>query len=134
MTEKRFEQLVRELEGYAKSHPAQYKLNVALLAFAGYAYVLAVLSIVISLTIGCFVLIKNSSGAHALLFKVGLGFIILATVIVRALWVRLESPTGIEIQPRLSPSLDACCGNRSGHRSTNGTERRPLRPIPICTT
>lgn len=105
MTEKRFEQLVRELEGYAKSHPAQYKLNVALLAFAGYAYVLAVLSIVIGLTIGCFILMKNSSGAHVLLFKVGLGLIVLATVIVRALWVRLEPPTGIELQREHAPRL-----------------------------
>jgi|CXWL01.1.fsa_nt_gi Zn-dependent protease with chaperone function len=105
MTEKRFEQLVRELEGHAKSHPSQYKLKVALLAVAGYAYVLAVLATVISLTIGCFMLMKNSSGAHVLLFKVGLGLIILATVIVRALWVRLEPPTGIEIQREHAPRL-----------------------------
>ncbi|MBH0192919.1 MAG: M48 family metalloprotease, partial [Nitrospira sp.] len=94
-----------ELEGYAKAHPAQYKLTVALLAFAGYAYVLAVLGTVIALTIGCFLLIKNGSGGHALLLKAGLGLIVLAAVIARALWVRLEPPTGIEIQREHAPRL-----------------------------
>ena len=105
MTAKRFEQFVRELERYAKAHPAQYKLKVALLAFAGYAYVFAVLGAVIALTVGCFVLIKDGSGGHALLFKVGIALIILATVIVRALWVRLEPPAGIEIQREHAPRL-----------------------------
>lgn len=105
MTEKRFEQLVRELEGYSKAYPERYKLKVALLAFAGYAYVLLVLGTVIALIIGCFILIKDGSGGHALLFKVGLGLIILATVIVRALWVRLEPPTGIELQRENAPRL-----------------------------
>lgn len=105
MTEKRFEQLVRELEGYAKAHPAQYKLKVALLAFSGYAYVFAVLGAVIALTVSCFVLIKDGSSGHALLFKVGIALIVLATVIVRALWVRLEPPTGIELQREHAPRL-----------------------------
>lgn len=105
MTEKRFEQLVRELEGYAKAHPAQYKLKVALLAFAGYAYVFAVLGTVIALTVSCFLLIKDGSGGHALLFKAGLALIVLATMIVRALWVRLEPPTGIELQCEHAPRL-----------------------------
>ncbi|MDH5723794.1 MAG: hypothetical protein OEY94_10810, partial [Alphaproteobacteria bacterium] len=98
MTEQRFEQLIRELEGYAKAHPAQYKLKVALLAFTGYAYLLAVLGTVIALTIGCFFLITEGTSGRALLLKAGLGLIILATVIIRALWVRLEPPTGIEVQ------------------------------------
>ncbi len=105
MTEKRFEQLVRELEGYAEAHPAQYKLKVALLAFSGYAYVFAVLGAVIALTVSCFVLIKDGSSGHALLFKVGIALIVLATVIVRALWVRLEPPTGIELQREHAPRL-----------------------------
>lgn len=105
MTEKRFEQLVRELEGYAKAHPSQYKLKVALLAFAGYAYVFAVLGAVIALTVSCFVLIKDGSSGHALLFKVGIALIVLATVIVRALWVRLEPPTGIELRREHAPRL-----------------------------
>lgn len=105
MTEKRFEQLVRQLEGYAKAHPTQYKLKVALLAFAGYAYVFAVLGTVIALTVGCFALIKDGSGGHALLFKIGIALIVLATVIVRALWVRLEPPTGIELQREHAPRL-----------------------------
>ena len=105
MTEQRFEQLVRELEGYAQAHPAQYKLKVALLAFTGYAYVLAVLGTVIVLTIGCFLLIKDGSGGHALLLKVDIALIILAAVIVRALWVRLEPPTGIELRREDAPRL-----------------------------
>ncbi|MDH5641013.1 MAG: M48 family metalloprotease [Nitrospira sp.] len=105
MTEKRFEQLVRELEGYANAHPAPYKLKVALLAFLGYAYVLAVLGIVIALTIGCLLLIKEGTSGHALLFKVGIALIILATVIARALWVRLEPPTGIAIEREHAPRL-----------------------------
>lgn len=105
MTEKRFEQLVRELEGYAKAHPAQYKLKVALLAFSGYAYVFAVLGAVIALTLSCFVLIKDGSSGHTLLFKVGIALIVLATAIVRALWVRLEPPTGIELQREHAPRL-----------------------------
>ena len=105
MTEQRFEQLVLQLEGYAKAHPARYKAKVALLAFAGYAYVLAVLGTVIALTIGCFILIKDGSGGHAFLLKVGIALIILAAVIIRALWVRLEPPTGIELRREDAPRL-----------------------------
>jgi hypothetical protein len=105
MTEKRFEPLVREVEGNAKAHPAQYKLKVAFLAFAGYAYMFAVLGAVIALTVGCFILIKDGSSGQALLFKVGIALIILATVIVRALWVRVEPPAGIEIQREHAPRL-----------------------------
>ncbi|HEX5646464.1 MAG TPA: M48 family metalloprotease [Nitrospira sp.] len=105
MTEQRFEQLVRQLEGYAKAHPARYKLKVALLAFAGYAYVAAILGAALALTAGCFVLIKDSSGGHVLRVQVGLGLVVLATVIVHALWVRLEPPTGIELQREHAPRL-----------------------------
>lgn len=105
MTEQRFEQLVHQLEGYAKAHPTRYKTKVALLAFAGYAYVFAILSAVIALAAGCVVLSKDSSGGNALLFKVGFGLVILATVIVRALWVRLEPPTGIELRREDAPRL-----------------------------
>jgi Zn-dependent protease with chaperone function len=105
MTEQRFEQLVRQLEGYAKAHPTRYKTKVAFLAFAVYAYVFAILGAVIALAVGCFVLSKDSSGGNALLFKVGFGFVILATVIVRALWVRLNPPTGIELRRDRAPRL-----------------------------
>ena len=105
MMEHQLEQLVRKLERYAKTHPTEYKLKVGLLAFAGYAYVLAVLGTVIGLAIGCFVLFRDSSAGNAVLVQVGLGLIVLAIVILRAIWVRLEPPSGIEIQREHAPRL-----------------------------
>ncbi len=105
MTEKQFAQLVRRLEVYARHYPAQYKIKVALVAMMGYAYTLMVLGLVVALALACFFFINDGSSAKAVLLKIGIGLTVLATVIVRALWVRLTPPTGIEIRREEAPRL-----------------------------
>ncbi|HEU4501766.1 MAG TPA: M48 family metallopeptidase [Nitrospira sp.] len=105
MTEKQFVTLVRRLEVYSQHYPIRYKIKVALLGVAGYAYVLFVLGLVTGLSFGCFLLIRDGHSGGGALFKVGAGLVILATVIARALWVRLTPPTGIELHREDAPRL-----------------------------
>jgi Zn-dependent protease with chaperone function/tetratricopeptide (TPR) repeat protein len=107
MTEKQFVRLVQRLEVYSQHYPIRYKIKVALLAVAGYAYVLFVLGLVAALSFGCFYLIRDGHSGGGALFKVGAGLVILATVIARSMWVRLTPPTGIELEPEDAPRLFA---------------------------
>lgn len=105
MSEKQFEQLVRRLETYAQKHPARHKVNVALVAVLGYAYVLAVLSLALSLIAWLFLTLRETgpgqAGSIMLLFGLGVP----AAVILRAFWIRVAQPAGYEVQREDAPRL-----------------------------
>lgn len=105
MSEKSFEQLVRRLESDARQHPAQYKLKVALVAALGYAYVLAVLSLVLAMGAGVILSLTagESHQATSVALLIGLG--LLAAIILRAVWVRGTPLTGFEVQREDAPRL-----------------------------
>lgn len=105
MSEKQFERLVGRLESYARQHPTQYKLKVALVAGLGYAYVLAVLGL--ALAIGAWLLVSlNESGAiHFSSSKMLFGAGVFAAIILRAFWVRLSPPSGLEVHREEAPRL-----------------------------
>lgn len=81
-----------------------YRLRVLLLAALGYVYILAILGIVLMLLIGLVVLLVHGKGA-VLAVKLGIPMLVLAGVILRALWVRLEPPSGHPIGPSEAPEL-----------------------------
>ena len=105
MSDTQFERLVRRLESYARQHPTQYKLKVALIAGLGYAYVLAALGL--APAIGAWLLLSlNERGvihlsSIELLFWLG----ILMAVILRTFWVRLTPPAGFDVQREDVPRL-----------------------------
>jgi Zn-dependent protease with chaperone function len=117
MTQEQFDALVRRLEGYAGRHPGAYRLRVGLLAALGYAYIFAVLALLlvaIALLAWSLAYLHFSSG----IIKIGWLLFTLMAVILRALWVRFPAPQGVELRreevPRLFTLID---GLRSALRA-----------------
>lgn len=105
MSEKQFEQLVRRLEAYAQKHPAQYTVKVALVAVLGYAYMLAVPGLALSLGAWLFLSLREDGAGHLGSIKLLFGLGVLAAVVLRAFWVRFAQPAGYEVQREDAPRL-----------------------------
>lgn len=106
MDRKTFDQLVARLEVAAERAPLAYKIRVGLLALLGYGYIFSILAVLLAI-LGLLGL-AASTGKHLVLIgKIGLPLLILAAVIVRALWVRLDEPIGRRLTPRDAPELFA---------------------------
>jgi Zn-dependent protease with chaperone function len=99
-----FDRLVARLESFAGRSPLIYKTQVGLLAMLGYAYifgVLAALGVILAL-LG----LAASTGKHLhVIGKFAIPLLLLAGVILRSLWVRLEEPEGRELTSREAPEL-----------------------------
>src|SRR5262245_42652290 len=104
MTPEKFEQLVSVLDDAARAHPASYRARVLLLSLVGYAYVGAILLLLLLLLAGAALSILRLHFLGAKLLLVLAPFIWL---IVRALWLKMEAPEGIEVDARQSPALFA---------------------------
>lgn len=106
MEREKFDALVAELERAAKANPAGYKARVFGLALLGYGYVFFVLAAVIGLIGGLVMLATIGKGAAFLIVKkLGIPLMILALVILRAMWIRLSAPEGIELRRKDYPAL-----------------------------
>ena len=105
MSDTPFEQLVRRLETYAQNHPTQYKLKVALVAALGYAYVLAVLSLALTVSAWLILSLKDGESSHLSSIKLLFGLGVLAAIISRAFWVRFTPPMGYEVYREDVPRL-----------------------------
>ena len=106
MTDERFEALVGRLEGLAAQSPRAYRLRVAALTALGFGYVLGILTLGVVLLAGIVWAYGQGTGRVALRKgALAIGYVVYA--IGRALWVRFERPTGIEIQRDQAPALFA---------------------------
>jgi Zn-dependent protease with chaperone function len=97
MTWEEFDRIVARLGELSREKPASYRFRVFLLALLGYAYLLAVLCLLIG-CIGAIIWITLTSRTNvALLWKVLLPVAALTGVVLRSLWVRIEAPEGREL-------------------------------------
>ncbi len=97
--------LIKRLENLPASAQGSYRRRLGLLAALGYAYVLALLLVVLGALAG-FVLLGVKLGSfHGYQIKVAIGLVAFAGLIVRSLWVRVERPEGIELTPSDAPKL-----------------------------
>jgi Zn-dependent protease with chaperone function len=104
MTQERFEALVGRLEQQAAGAPGRYRLKVAALTALGFGYVLGVLGLAVAVLAGIVWAYGHGTGRVALR-KGGLAIGYVVYAIGRALWVRFERPTGMEIDPVRAPAL-----------------------------
>lgn len=97
--------LVSGLENQAQRDPSAYRAKVLLLALGGYGYVLLLLAAALASAAG--VVADLARGSE--LSKLGALWAVLAVsfalILVRALWVRLTVPEGIELGPEQAPRL-----------------------------
>lgn len=104
MTKDAFEALVQKLEGHARRNPARYRTHVLLLALAGNAYLALMVLLMVALLVG---LIASVTVLRAVAVKLALVVGVFLWMIVKALWVKVPPPDGLEITAEQAPELFA---------------------------
>lgn len=107
MTNQQFDALVRRLEPVAAASPRRYRLRVVALALLGYAYIGAILLLLVAAVAGCVALIITMRSGNAAIAKIGFLLLAFAWVIARSLWVRFEPPPGRALARDEAPALFA---------------------------
>lgn len=106
MTYDGYQTLIKRLDAYAQTHPRAYQARVALLTCLGYASLALVLGVIgAGIAGGLWALAEGSRGAGVVLGTLLIGLGALSLLVLRALWVRLSSPTGIAITKQDAPEL-----------------------------
>lgn len=108
MTREEYEAMVSRLEGVARRDPGKYRLRVGLLAALGYGYLLLVILLLVAAAAGMIVLSRYVSGAALTALKFIWGApLALAWFVLKALWVRIPPPEGLELGRADAPELFA---------------------------
>lgn len=104
MTNEEFNALVSKLEEQARRNPAGYQFKVLLLALLGNAYLGAILLLIVALLLGSLASILVLKGLALKLIAVAGVFLLM---ILKAVWVKIAPPEGIEVEAAQSPELFA---------------------------
>jgi len=99
---KQFEILVNKLEKQANERPDRYTLKVVLLALLGNAYIGAILLLIVAL-LGA--LLASAMLLKALAIKPIIVVGVFLWMIIRALWIKVGRPTGLEVKSGQTPEL-----------------------------
>lgn len=102
-----FEHLARNAEQAFKSNPKGYKIRVLLLGLLGYAVIFGILLLVLVVVGGTLVSAAVSAALIILLLKSKLiiPLLILGWVLIKSLWVKMESPDGYRLTREAVPAL-----------------------------
>jgi len=106
----KYASLVDALEKKAHDDPDGYRRKLMGVAFLGYGYLFLVLSVVLGLIAGLVAIIVMKPGGAGVLLakKAGIPLVILAYVVITALWVKLDAPDyGEELTEKEAPDLFA---------------------------
>ena len=82
-----------------------YKFKLFLLALLGYAYIFSVLAFLLALVALLFWSILTGKGLNNFVIQLEIALIIVTAVVLRSLWVRLQSPQGLKLTEREQPQL-----------------------------
>ena len=120
ISDEQFDALVARLASEARTKPLWYKTRVFLYAMLGYAYVFGVLAIILGIVAGV-VAIALRGRAVILVKNVAFPLAVFAWVIGKALWVKLEPPTGRPLRrdqaPRLFSAMEDICAKLDAPRA-----------------
>ncbi|GMR07021.1 MAG: hypothetical protein BMS9Abin26_0023 [Gammaproteobacteria bacterium] len=105
MSQDEFRALVHRLESEYRLKPRGYKLHVMLLGALGYAYVLAFFVLLALLTGALVLLAAQGDSSSAGTYKLVLPVMLLILVLLRAMWISMETPRGIELRSRQNARL-----------------------------
>ena len=104
MSDREFEELVKELQADSARHPGLYRIRVMLLAAMGYAFLVGSFVGLSLFTIGfVYLLLKSHTAAIALKLLAPLGALMF--IMMRALWVKIDDPEGMELTSDRVPDL-----------------------------
>lgn len=92
---------IRPLEAFAAANPQLYRLRVALLASLGYAYLLALVAVLLGI-VGFTLYYARFNGAMIKILWIPL---VLAGLVLRSLWITIPEPDGKELKRDDAPAL-----------------------------
>jgi|CXWL01.1.fsa_nt_gi Zn-dependent protease with chaperone function len=106
---KRYERLIESAEIEIQKHPKRYKLKVTLLAILGYAFIFGILitSIIIFGALSWAALANTTLLLLLIKTKIIFGLLVLDYVLIRALWINFEQPSGYNLDKKKYPILFA---------------------------
>lgn len=104
MTNDEFDALVFKLETQARDQPARYRLRLTLLSMLGNTYLATILLLILVL-LGISVALITTLKVIAV--KLTLAICVFLWMILKALWVKIAAPDGIEVRRAQSPALFA---------------------------
>ena len=105
MKQSEFDTLVARLEGAARTDPRGYRVRVFLLAILGYAYIGAVVAAMVGLLASIAWMLVSYRTGTLLLAKLALPIGTLIFIAARAMWVRLDPPSGRPLARADAPRL-----------------------------
>ncbi len=105
MSREQFEEYIHKLEAYSERNPSGYRLRVGLLAVLGYAYILFILLVVAALIVAVAIFAFTGHHANIGVVKIEIALFVVACIILRSLWVRLEPPEGIRVTREQAPGM-----------------------------
>ena len=107
LNRERFEALVEDAERLLESRPRAYRVRLALLAVLGYAVIFSLLFLLIALIAGSIWGALTSTVVLLILIKKKLIIVLalIAWVLIKSLWVRIEPPQGYRIRRCDAPAL-----------------------------
>ena len=99
--------LVERLERSAAQSPGAYRFKLALLAIAGYGVLAVALVVALALSVGLGVALLLTKSVWAIkLIKLVWIPLLLAWLILKALWVKIPEPEGRRLRPGEAPALE----------------------------
>jgi Zn-dependent protease with chaperone function len=106
MERSRYVDLERRLERLAVDRPRAYKARALLLALAGYGFLTGIMGILV-ISLSWVVGFTSAGRGMPFAWRVGFATVGVLVTIARALWVRIERPTGTRLTQTDSPALFA---------------------------
>jgi Zn-dependent protease with chaperone function len=107
-SEQRYRALIERLQAQAREAPQAYRTRVALLAALGYAVLGLILLVALGLPIGILVaLLVSGREFDPWALYLLLPLAVFAAMVVRALWLRFDPPSGYRLAPGDAPVLEA---------------------------
>ena len=103
MEEARWEALVRELDAKARANPGAHRRKVLALALLGYAFILGFIGVLLGIAVAVVLAVVYGHAVIVLKLLVFIGGLV--WVVVRALHVSFEPPSGVEITEHDAPEL-----------------------------
>lgn len=105
MSGETFEAIAGKAEALARARPHAYRVRLAAMAAAGYGFLLLVLGMLFGLMGWIAWLVIHSGRLNAAEIKIVLVLGVIAFIMLRSLWVKLDPPAGIVLRAAEYPSL-----------------------------
>lgn len=107
MNQQQYEALVERLEQESEQQPGWYRARLGAMALLGYGYIAGILALLLGV-LGLLILMAIRGSGSLIAVKLSVVLVPLIWAVLRAMTVKLESPSGRAIRSEDAPELFAC--------------------------